>query len=107
MGLSYLAEHLVKELISKEPLTCLKDEARNPVESYVRTENISTGNSISRMAFAKHQLIQLFFYEFLLIALVKVDTKVSAPYPFLPNLQTHMACSLIQSLGKYQVLMSQ
>lgn len=48
MGLSYLAEHLVKEFISKESFTGQKDRARNSIESYVRRENILSCNIISR-----------------------------------------------------------
>lgn len=52
MGLSYLAKHLVKELISKEVFTCLRDEARNPMESYGRTEsNGFCKTSISKILF--------------------------------------------------------
>lgn len=61
MGLSYLAGRLVKELSSKEPFTCLKHGARNAVESYGRTENISICSITYGMAFVKRQ-----FLEFLL-----------------------------------------
>lgn len=59
---SYLAEHLLEELISKEPFTCLKNGARKPGESYRRTENISVCNIIARMAFAKHQFLKYFLW---------------------------------------------
>lgn len=60
MGLSYLANYLVKELMSKESFTCMKVEARNSVKSYGRIQNISICYFTFRMAFAKHQFLKFF-----------------------------------------------
>lgn len=71
MGLSYLAKHLVKELISKEAFTCLKDESQEPYRVIRENREYFYLDIISKIAFAKHQFLNS-FYEFLLFALANV-----------------------------------
>lgn len=60
MSLSYLAKHLVKELISKEAFTCLNGGSQKSYRVIWENRHISLCYVISKIAFAKHQFLKFF-----------------------------------------------